>query len=108
MRDAESQEKGDFSENEDPVDPENVTEDAETRNECAIHHVRKSPYDQSHITPITEGDRMSMLKPGMNVPFTMLRNPHMARVISHLQLRVIKNLQEKRDLGILRKKGKTP
>ena len=44
MSDTESQEKGSSSENEDPANPENATEHAETRDESATDHVKK-PYD---------------------------------------------------------------
>ena len=39
MSDTKNQEKGSSSENEDPVNPENATEYAETRNESAIEHI---------------------------------------------------------------------
>ena len=74
MSDTQSQEKGSCSENEDPLNPENITEYAETRDESATEHVN---------------------------------NP-MTGVISYLKLRVMENLQEKRDLGIPRKKKKIP
>ena len=50
MSDTQSQEKGSCSENEDPVNPENVTEYAETWDESATEHVKK-PYDQGDIIP---------------------------------------------------------
>ena len=65
MSDTESQEKGSLSENENPVNPENVTEHAETRDESAIEHVKK-PYDQGDIIHITEGDGES---PGKRRPW---------------------------------------
>ena len=61
MSDTESQDKGSSSENEDPVNPENATEHAETKNESAIEPLKK-PYDQGDIIPITEGDRESPRK----------------------------------------------
>ena len=61
MSDTESQEKGSSSENEDPVNPENASEHAETRDESAIEHVNK-PYDQGDIIPITDGDGESPRK----------------------------------------------
>ena len=45
MGDTESHEKGSSSENEDPVNSENATEHAETRDKSAIEYVKK-PYDQ--------------------------------------------------------------
>ena len=53
--------KGISSKIEDPVNPENATEHAETRNESAIEHVKK-PYGQGDIIPITEGDGESSRK----------------------------------------------
>ena len=44
MSDTESQEKDSSSENEDPVDLENTSENAKTRDESAIEHVKK-PYN---------------------------------------------------------------
>ena len=61
MNDTESQEKGSSSENEDPVNPENATEHAETRDESAIEHVKK-PYEQGDMIPIAEGDGESPRK----------------------------------------------
>ena len=61
MSDIESQEKGSFSENEDPVHPENATEHAETKDESAIEHAKK-PYDQGDIIPITDCDEESPRK----------------------------------------------
>ena len=61
MSDTESQEKGSSRENEDPVNPENATGHAETRDESAIEHGKK-PYDQGDIIPITEGDGESPRK----------------------------------------------
>ena len=61
MIDTESQEKGSSSENDDPVNPENATEHAETREESAIEHVKKT-YDQGDIILITEGDGESPRK----------------------------------------------
>ena len=61
MSDTESQEKDSSSENEEPVQPENGTEHAETRDESAIEHVKK-PYDQGDIIPITAGDGESPRK----------------------------------------------
>ena len=61
MNDTERQDKISSSENEDPVNPENATEHAETSDESAIVHVKK-PYDQSDIILITEGDRESLRK----------------------------------------------
>ena len=43
MNDTERQDKVSSSENEDPVNPENATEHAETSDESAIVHVKK-PY----------------------------------------------------------------
>ena len=54
MSGTESQENGSSIENKEPVNSENATEHAETRDESAIEHVRK-PYDQGDIIPITEG-----------------------------------------------------
>ena len=53
--DTESQEKGSSSKNEDPVNPENATEHAETRDESAIEHVKK-PYEQGDMITIAGGD----------------------------------------------------
>ena len=53
--DTESQEKGSSSKNEDPVNPENATEHAETRDESAIEHVKKH-YEQGDMITIAEGD----------------------------------------------------
>ena len=50
MSDTQSQEKDSCSENKDPVNPENVTEYAETSDESATEHVKK-PYDQGDIIP---------------------------------------------------------
>ena len=61
MNDTESQDKVSSSENEDPVNPENATEHAETSDESAIVHVKK-PYDQGDIILITEVDRESLRK----------------------------------------------
>ena len=52
MSDTESQDKGSSSEDEDPVNPENATEHAETKDESAIEPLKK-PYDQGDIMPIT-------------------------------------------------------
>ena len=65
MSDTESQEKGSSSENEDPVNPENATEHAETRDKNAIEHVKK-PYEQGGIILITEVDGES---PGKRRPW---------------------------------------
>ena len=56
-----NQKKGSFSDNEDPVSPENDTEHAETRDESAIEHVKK-PNDQGNIIRITEDDGESPRK----------------------------------------------
>ena len=56
MSNTESQEKGIPSESEDPVNPENATEHAETRDESGIEHVKK-PYDQGDVIPIMESPR---------------------------------------------------
>ena len=61
MSDTESQDKGSTSESEDPVNPENETEHAETRDESAIEPVKK-PYNQGDIIPIAEGDGESPRK----------------------------------------------
>ena len=61
MSDAESQEKGSSSQNKCPVNSENATEHAKTRNESAIEH-NKKPYGQGDIISITEGDGESPRK----------------------------------------------
>ena len=61
MSDTGSQEKGSSSENKDPVNSENVTEHADTRDEIAIEHIKKS-YDKGDIIPITEVDGESPVK----------------------------------------------
>ena len=61
MSDTESHEEGSSSENEGPVNFENATRHAETRDESAIDHVKKS-YDKGDIIPVTEGDGESPIK----------------------------------------------
>ena len=63
MSDTENREKDSSSENGDPVNPENATEHAETRDESVIEHVKK-PYEQGDIIPIAEGDGESPIKKG--------------------------------------------
>ena len=63
MSDTESQEKGSSNEKKDPVNPENVTELAETRNESTIEQVKKA-YDQGDIITITEVHGKSPRKKG--------------------------------------------
>ena len=54
MTDTGSPEKGSSSENKDLVNPENVTEHTQTRDESATGYVKK-PYDQGDVIPITKG-----------------------------------------------------
>ena len=63
MSDTQSQEKVSSSENKDPVNPENATEYAKTRDESVTEHVKK-PYDQGDVIPLTKGDGESPRKKG--------------------------------------------